>query len=149
MAGQQLYHDVLIPTDGSAAAEAAVDHAIAVADAEGATVHALFVIDVRITMAADDGTRDDLSESLRQEGEKAVEAVATRAAETGLDAKTSVSRGTPWKEVLEYADREAVDLIAIGTTGKSPREKRMGLGSVSERVVDDATVPVLVVPGGS
>ena len=148
MSGQDLYTDVLVPTDGSEAAETAVDHAITVAAANEATVHAIYVVDIRVTMAAEDETRDDLVADLRAQGEEAVGRIAARAEAAGLDATTTVSRGTPWKEILEYTREAGIDLIVIGTAGKTPREKRMGLGSVSERVVDDTTVPVLVVPDG-
>lgn len=146
MSGSELYTDVLVPTDGSDAAEAAAEHAITVAAESDATVHVLFVIDTRIVMAAEDRTRDDLVDDLRDQGEAAVSRIADRATDAGLAATTRISRGTPWKEILEYTRDAAIDLIVIGTAGKTPREKRMGLGSVSERVVDDATVPVLVVP---
>lgn len=147
MTGHDLYRDVLIPTDGSTAASVAVDHALSVASANNAGVHAMYVVDVRILMAADDDSRDHLIEDLRNQGRNAVDEIAKKAAEAGLEATTAVTRGTPWKKILEYSDDADIDLIVIATTGKTPREKRMGLGSVSERVVDDATIPVLVVPG--
>lgn len=146
MSGEDFYTNVLVPTDGSGAAEAAVDHALAISSANDATIHSIFVIDVRIAMAAEDDIRDDLIEDLREEGTAAVESIAERAEGAGVPAITRISRGTPWKEILEYAREASVDLIVIGTAGKTPREKRMGLGSVSERVVDDATIPVLIVP---
>ena len=146
MSGQNRYTDVLVPTDGSEAAETAVDHAIAVAADNDATVHTVYVVDIRVTMAAEDGIRDELAEDLREEGDAAVERIADRAAEAGIPTEHHVLRGTPWKKILEYTEDAGIDLIVIGTAGKSPREKRMRLGSVSERVVDDATVPVLVIP---
>ena len=146
MSGQQLYTDVLVPTDGSDAAEAAIDHAIAVAAANDATVHAIYVVDIRVTSAAADSTRDELIAHLRREGNTAVERIEQRAKKADLDVETEVTRGTPWKEILEYAEETGIDLVVIGTAGKTPREKRMGLGSVSERVVDDASMPVLVIP---
>lgn len=149
MTGQDLYGDVLVPTDGSDAANVAVDHALSVASANNANFHAIYVIDIRILMAADDESRDHLVDDLRNQGRKAVEEIAAKAEEVGLEASTTVTRGTPWKKILEYCAETGIDLIVIGTTGKTPREKRMGLGSVSERVVDDATIPVLVVPDGN
>lgn len=146
MARERLYEDILVPTDGSDAAETAASHALAVAVEHGATVHVLYVIDARITMAADDATRGELTAQLERDGQDAVDRIHNMAEEAGVAATRTVERGTPWKEILAYADDPGVDLIVIGTAGKSPREKRMGMGSVSERVVDDATVPVLVVP---
>ena len=146
MVMDRLYGDVLVATDGSDAAEVAVDHALTVANAHDASIHALYVVDTRITMAAEDDTREALGEQLSAQGEDAVERIVERASAEAIEASGLVERGTPWKKILTYAEDAAIDLIVIGTTGKTPREKRMGMGSVSERVVDDATVPVLVVP---
>lgn len=146
MVEDPLYTDILVPTDGSEAASIAVDHALTVAKAHDATVHGLFVIDSRITMAADQDMREDLTERLRATGQAAVDDITDQAASMGLDAVGAVSRGTPWKVIRSHAEDHSIDLIVLGTTGKTPREKRMRMGSVSERVVDDAPIPVLVVP---
>lgn len=148
MTGQGLYTRILVPTDGSEAADAAIDHAVTIARATEATIHALYVIDSRITMAAQDDTRADLESSLADEGSTAVERIADRAAVDGVSAVTELGRGTPSKEILDYTDRVGIDLIVMGSAGKSAREKLIRMGSVSERVVDKAQVPVLVVPQG-
>lgn len=140
-----MYDDVLIPTDGSDTVPETLTHALPIAAANDATVHALYVVDSRITAAADDGDAADLTASLEAEGEEAVADVEARAAEEGLDTAGEIRKGTPARTILEYAEEEGVDLIVIGTRGKSPREKVTSLGSVSERVVDNASVPVFVV----
>ncbi len=140
------YATVLVPTDGSDAAETAAEHALAVAAQHDAAVHVLYVVDSRITMAADDATRDELREQLETDGEAAIARIRELASNAGVEVSDHVERGTPWKTILAFAEAQDVDLIVMGSTGKSPREKRVGMGSVSERVVDDATVPVLVVP---
>lgn len=140
-----MYDDVLVPTDGSETVSQTLDHAISIAENEGATVHALYVVDRRITRAADREMREDLEATLNEEGENAVEAVRERAEEAGLEAIGEIRNGTPSSAILEYANEAGIDLIVIGTQGKSPREKVSTLGSVSERVVDDADIPVLVV----
>lgn len=140
-----MYDHVLVPTDGSDAIPETLEHALYVAESAAATVHALSVVDSRIVNAAVGETRDDLERSLETEAEAAVDAVAERASDAGLEAVREVRRGTPSKTILEYADEAGIDLIVIGTAGKSPREKVRTLGSVSERVVDGAAIPVFVV----
>lgn len=140
-----MYDDILVPTDGSDTVAETLTHALPIAADNDATVHALYVVDSRITQAADEETRTDLDRSLEAEGEEAVATVAERAASEGLETNQVVRRGTPSKTVLEYADEVGADLIVIGTRGKSPREKVTSLGSVSERVVDNAPIPVFVV----
>ena len=70
-----------------------------------------------------------------------------RAREAGLTATTAVQQGSPARTLLEYADEQGVDLLAMGTHGRTgPR--RLVLGSVTERVVRHADVPVLAVRSG-
>ena len=140
-----MYDDILIPTDGSDTISETLSHGLAIAADNDATVHALYVVDSRITAAADDETSTDLEHSLENEGQEAVTAVAEQAADEGLETVSNVRQGTPSKTILQYADEHDIDLIVIGTRGKSPREKVTSLGSVSERVVDNASVPVFVV----
>ena len=143
-----MYDDILVPTDGSRAVERTLEHAFPIATANDAAVHALSVLDTRIVQAATGETRDEITAQLERECEAATTDVAARASENGLETIERVERGTPAKTILEYADDHEIDLIVIGTHGKSPREKRMSMGSVSERVVDKASVPVFVVRSG-
>ncbi len=142
-----MYDDVLIPTDGSETIAETLDHALPIAQTTDATVHALYVVDRRVTAAASDETRSELDASLTAEGQQAVAAVEERATAAGLDTRTDIRTGRPSKAILDYADEVGIDLIVIGTRGKSPREKMTSLGSVSERVVDNAAIPVFVVRG--
>ncbi|MFC7007534.1 universal stress protein [Halalkalicoccus salilacus] len=142
-----MYDRVLIPTDGSETVETTLEHAIRIARDNDAAVHALYVIDGRVVRSADDDAREDLERTLESEGREAVDAVESRALEADLEVVSEIRYGTPHKEILDYADETGIDLIAIGTHGKSPREKLLTMGSVSERVVDNAAVPVLVVRG--
>ncbi|SFS57387.1 universal stress protein [Halostagnicola kamekurae] len=140
-----MYDDILVPTDGSDTVSETLAHALPIATDNDATVHGLYVVDTRITTAATDDTRTDLEESLESDGTVAIEAIERAADEREIDVTTALERGIPSKTILEYADERNIDLIVIGTHGKSPREKIVSLGSVSERVVDNASIPVLVV----
>lgn len=139
-----MYDSVLIPTDGSEMVDTTLEHGLRIAVDNDATIHALYVVDSRVARAAEDA-REEVESSLRSDGEKAVEYVLGQAEESGLEATGEIRSGTPQKEIIEYAEENEIDLIAIGTHGKSPREKLLSMGSVTERVVDNAPVPVLVV----
>lgn len=143
-----MYDRVLIPTDGSETVETTLEHGLRIARDNDAAVHALYVIDGRVVRSADGDAREDLERTLESEGREAVDAVESRALEADLEVVSEIRYGTPHKEILDYAEESGIDLIAIGTHGKSPREKLLTMGSVSERVVDNAAVPVLVVRGG-
>jgi nucleotide-binding universal stress UspA family protein len=140
------YEKVLVPTDGSAAAERAIEHGLAVAEATGARVHAVNVVDYGALAAA--GPEDDLpgtvADHLTARAERAVETVAERARDRGLDAVTAVLDGYPATQLLEYVDDRGIDLVAMGTTGRTG-VSRFLLGSTTERVVRHAPVPVLAV----
>ncbi|WP_135364388.1 universal stress protein [Halosimplex halophilum] len=150
------YDDVLVPTDGSDAAEAAVDHGIAVADAFDATVHAVHVVDVSAVaggagVAAGAGgagataaAGGDLLEPMIENGEEATERVAERAREAGVDAVTEVGEGSPGSMLVDYVDDAGIDFVAMGTHGHSGLD-RVLLGSTTERLIRNVAVPVLSV----
>ncbi|ELZ22365.1 universal stress protein UspA-like protein [Halosimplex carlsbadense 2-9-1] len=139
------YDDVLVPTDGSDATEAAVDHGLAIADAFGATVHAVNIVDLS-GMAAGSGVEPPTQQLERytEAGEAAVDAVAERAHEAGLDAVTSVEHGFPAADLLGYVDEAGVDLVAMGTHGRTGID-RVLLGSTTERILSQSPVPVVAV----
>jgi nucleotide-binding universal stress UspA family protein len=140
-----MYDDILVPTDGSAGTDDALTHALEVAAGRGARLHALSVVDRRVYLSADRDQQDAILESLTESAEEAVTAVRDRATETGVETTTAVRDGVPHSEILRYADEEGVDLIVIGTHGRTGRDKLVNMGSVTERVVENAAQPVLVV----
>jgi nucleotide-binding universal stress UspA family protein len=140
------YGAVLIPTDGSEAARAAIDHGIAVAERYDATVHALSVVDVG-ALAGASGigmSVPDVVDDLQADAEAAVEPVVNRCDRAGLDVRTRVERGTPHRSIREYVDAEGIDLVTMGTHGRTGFD-RFVLGSVTDRVLRTCSAPVLTV----
>ncbi|WP_436909902.1 universal stress protein [Halosimplex marinum] len=139
------YDDVLVPTDGSGAAEAAIDHGLAVAGAFDATVHAVHVVDLG-SMATRTGVEPPTRqlERFTEAGEAAVETVADRARAEGLDAVTAVEEGFPAADLLDYVDEAGIDLVTMGTHGRTGID-RVLLGSTTERIVSRSPAPVLAV----
>jgi nucleotide-binding universal stress UspA family protein len=70
--------------------------------------------------------------------------VCDHALDIGVHCVAAVRHGTPHREILDYADETGVDLIVIGTHGRTSL-RRTVLGSVTERVVRLSAVPVLAV----
>jgi nucleotide-binding universal stress UspA family protein len=97
------------------------------------------------TGVSEDEVQADIEGDLRTEGEHAVAVLAERAAEAGVDAETAVLEGVPDKDIVEYVTDHDVDVVVMGTHGRTGRDKLARLGSVTERVVKNAPVPVLVV----
>ena len=139
------YERVLVPTDGSEAATRAVRHALALAGALDATVHALSAVedtalglDVRSTVA---------SEASEQAAEEAVEGVAEMASEYGVDdVETHIEHGSPVEVIRETIESTDSHAVVMGTTGRRGTD-RILLGSVAEKTVRTAPVPVITVGG--
>jgi nucleotide-binding universal stress UspA family protein len=142
-----MYDSVLIPTDGSDRSRRAAAHGIALAAEYDATVHALNVID---TSALEIGDFTDLAQvhdALETQGESATGAITELAAVHDLDTVAAVRDGTPARTILSYAAEEDVDVIAMGTHGRTGLTRTL-LGSVTERVVRKAERPVLTARAG-
>ena len=139
------YEEVMIPTDGSDAASIAIDHGIEIAKRAGARVHAVNIVDVgAITLTTNTSAPTELVERFEAEGERVTEAIADRATKAGLDVTTSVHEGLPASDLLAYANEHEVDLITMGTTGRTGLNRYL-LGSTAERVIRHAEMPVLAV----
>jgi nucleotide-binding universal stress UspA family protein len=137
---------VLVPTDGSDESMAAVDHAVDVAATYDATLHALYVVDQRALASYYDAGPmiGDLIDNLTSVGENATEAVRERARERDVTVETTVLQGIPPAAIDEYAGEHDIDLVVMGTHGRTGVERYL-LGSVTERVVRTSAVPVLTV----
>lgn len=143
-----MYDSVLVPTDGSDAAEAALAHAIGVADRNDATLHTVYATEIGdLSESLDEETFGRTVERLRAAGEDAVERVVTRAREHGIETESAVLDGTPVEVILEYAADNEIDIVVMATRGRTG-EARDVVGSVTERIVRSSSVPVLTVNVG-
>lgn len=136
------YDEVLIPTDGSPAAAAALDPGLAVASLSNARIHAVNVVHASASGRSELAVPGNLLSSLEEAGADATETVASQAQEAGLEAITDVRRGVPPEALLTYADEHDIDLIAMGTTGRTGLSRYL-LGSTTKRVIRHAEQPVL------
>ncbi len=140
-----MYDTILVPTDASRGAEAAVDRALDLARRGGATVHALFVVPpVERHGDLDPETAADLREHAEGQGRAATIRIRERAADVGPDVVRAVREGLPHAAIQEYAREQDVDLVVMGTHGRTGRP-RARLGSTTERVIAHADVPVMSV----
>ncbi|MUW14490.1 universal stress protein [Halorubrum sp. CBA1125] len=138
-----MYSEILVPTDGSPASDAAIDHAIDLANQYDARLHALYVIDGSAYSSLEAGA-EIVVEALEAEGEEATRRVADAAADAGVECVTAIETGTAYRSIRDYVDEHAVDMIVMGTHGRKGLDRYL-LGSVTERVVRTADVPVLTV----
>ncbi|QGN07762.1 universal stress protein [Halorhabdus sp. CBA1104] len=136
------YEDILLPTDGSAGARQAANHGIALAATEDATVHALSVVE---TAALGPDVRSDVTMGTFDQGAReAVDEIAGMADEQGVDVATHVQNGSADEEILAAIEAQDCDAVVMGTTGRRGVD-RILLGSVAEKTVRTAPVPVVTV----
>lgn len=134
---------VLVPTDGSGAANVAADHGVALAGATDAAMHVVHVVD--LTAVPGEFRSSEVLNALEEAGQQAVDDVIDRTEDAGLrSVEASVLSGTPARAILDYADERDIDLIVMGTHGRTGLERYL-LGSVTEKIVRVADVPVLTV----
>jgi nucleotide-binding universal stress UspA family protein len=140
-----MYENILVPTDGSEGATAAADHALDIAGTYGATVHVLYVVDVRMSPISTDMDREEVVQLLEQSGGTPTTPVLQRAGEADVPAIEAIRLGVPHETIREYVDEEDIDLVVMGTHGRTGLERTL-LGSTTERVVRTADTPVMTVP---
>jgi nucleotide-binding universal stress UspA family protein len=138
---------ILAPTDFSDLSRVGVRYALEMARDTGAEVIVYYTLDVgeywmdsrtKISPYRDmlEETRRVLDRFLAEHFADCIDLVEVRQV---------VEFGTPYKNIVEEATKEGVDLIVISTHGRTGFDHLM-LGSVAERVVARAPCPVLVVP---
>jgi nucleotide-binding universal stress UspA family protein len=140
-----MYKRVLIPLDGSSLAEQALPHAIAQARHFQAELILLRVVE---PFAHARGMSLADLEQIRQQthtwtGEY-LERIAADIQQQGILVQEVTIDGHPQTGIAEYAETNHVDLIVMSTRGQSGLSRWL-MGSVADRVVRGATVPVLLV----
>ena len=140
-----MYDDILLPTDGSDGIEVATEHAAAIAERFDATVHVLSVVDTRNRF---ESPASGLSAAAwrEAEGERASQAVETTVAALSdeVPVETEVVEGVPKTAILDYVDDEGMDMVVMGTHGRTGLDHYL-IGSVAEKVVRRSPVPVVTV----
>ncbi len=143
----KMYDCILAPTDGSEEVEDALRYAFDLARAHDAMVHVLYVVNVAGYGGLPMETAwDGISDALHAEGDAAVERARSLAPDD-VAVETSVLEGSPSRTIVDHATPDRCDLVVMGTHGRGGID-RLLLGSVTERVVRQAAVPVLTVRVG-
>ncbi len=143
----KLYKKILIATDGSDYTKNSIDYGIDLAKSVEAKLHVIYVIDTAAFASIPmDAAWESMYSLLKQEGDDATKYVADKAEAEGLEVLTNTVEGHPAEEIIKYAEMNSINLIVLGTLGKSGLDRFL-LGSVAEKVVRTSKIPVLVVRG--
>jgi len=144
---EKLYKKILLPTDGSKFSEKSEKHALLIAEASGAEIIALSVIENTFSLGlpADD-TVIQINQLLKIESENNLKKVEKLKEQASSDVKISfkVADGSPAKVILDTIEEEDIDLVIMGSSGKTGLD-RFIIGSVTDKVVKSAKCSVLIV----
>jgi nucleotide-binding universal stress UspA family protein len=135
-----MFKKILVPMDGSELAAKIIPQVADLAKGQNAEV-------ILLNVYPDWGEPTSREVQALIEGEvKQCQAFLGRVAQDltaqGVKAWVACVQGTPAQEIIKYADQNGLDLIAMATHGRG--EVAWILGSVAEKVVSHATVPVLL-----
>jgi universal stress protein A len=144
-----MFTRILVPTDFSEPSEAALDYARMVADTFGASLHVLHVFDAPFAAGAVSpelfiAESPAAQAQLFEEASSRLQHRVTPADRTRYRATTEIVTGTSAESIVTYARDRGMDLIVMGTHGRSGLSHLL-MGSVSEKVVRTAPCPVMTV----
>lgn len=135
---------ILVTHDGSKASDKALKKAVEIGTKFESTIMVLSVIPELYLTELSDADRQRIADMLTEEIKVAMEKIRASLAGRSIDAKIILRQGDPAEKILETAKKMKVDLIVTGSHGRHGAKKFL-LGSVSTRIVDYSSCPVLVV----
>ncbi|MGC1122688.1 MAG: universal stress protein [Candidatus Methanofastidiosia archaeon] len=142
-----MYKRILIPTDGSKPSQKAEHYGLEMAKTQHASMTIIHVVEVPFFPTPITGepsfVLEEEMEILKKAGEDMVDRVVEQGRKMGVKATPLVVIGHPADQIIEHA--KGHDLVVMGTMGKSGLFYLL-MGSVAEKVVRHASVPVLVIP---
>lgn len=134
------FRHLLVATDFGKPAERAVEWAVTFAERFDAKVTLLFVF----ALSSPYTSPSEPLDALRREGQRMLDAEAAKLSKRLPALKSVMRAGSPWEEILAEAEENGADLIVMGTRGRRGMS-RGPIGSVAERVVRMASIPVMTV----
>jgi nucleotide-binding universal stress UspA family protein len=136
---------ILVPIDFSKYSQNALTYAVALAEKFDAELYLLHVVQNLAVffpdiLAVSAPSTEELNQSVR----RALDRVIQESRMGNLKVHTEVRQGTPFYEIINYAQENTIDLIVMGTHGRTGLVHVL-MGSVTEKVVRKSPCPVLTV----
>jgi nucleotide-binding universal stress UspA family protein len=143
---------ILVPIDGSKVAQKAAKYAVELAKQTGATLTLLSVIDKRFIIeqvvtasASPTHLKEIVEDYLKQSAQATTDAIVKLCKQNRIHCKALIRKGHPVEEIVNEATKSKVDLIIMGSHGKSALKAAV-LGSVTYGVMHkDTKIPLLIV----
>jgi nucleotide-binding universal stress UspA family protein len=140
-----VFTNILVALDGSEVSQRALIRAADEAKLWHANLHAIYVIETGLFSSLPlDNTVEIMYSVLEKEGNEVLEKAKKFGTDKGITVFTHMEQGHAGSEIVSLAEREKVDLIIVGSHGKSNSD-RLLIGSVSTFVVTHSTASTMVV----
>jgi nucleotide-binding universal stress UspA family protein len=141
------FNNILFPIDFSEVSSEIVPYVISLADKVNAEVHIIFVVrrlencrSIFVSHAAVENFEMEIVLGAETKMDEFVEAFFN----STIRPKTKILIGDIIEEIIKYIKAKGIDLVIIGTHGRKGMD-RIILGSIADRVIKSAPVPVLSV----
>ena len=144
--GVFMYNKILLPTDGSKCAYEAAKHAIWAANSSKADIIVLSVAELPKRPELNSEDAESKLNISREEGKIALDEVSQLLDKSlgEINASFIIKEGSPAKIILQTIKDNNIDLVVMGTSGKSDLDKLL-MGSVAEKVVQNAKCAVTII----
>ncbi len=145
-----MYEKILVPLDGSELAECVLPHVKSIAEGCGVEEVVFLRVTEPFHQVCDSGgcvsqeTTNSIDADNKTAAEKYLSRLIKRTRYDGVSVEPEVITGRPGETIVGYSARNSIDLIAIATHGRSGIS-RWTWGSVADRILRSACVPVLMV----
>ncbi len=144
--------NILVATDGSKYSDAAARKAIGMAKRCGSHLTVMSVVPSESISPLDivhsDMHRELIAEKERKAAQCNIDGIKELAEREGVSVESIIGEGRPYEAIIETATEKKIDLIVVGSHGRSGLEKLL-MGSVTERVIVLSPCAVLVVKAKS
>ena len=144
------YKKVLFCTDFSENSDCAFDYAFGIAKRDEGVLYILHVIPTtpdpyNLERWLTKKQLDKLKSTLQEDREKMFNDKYLNHIKDKTKVKIVTKSGREDEEILEFAQKEKIDIIVIGTHGRTGIE-HVFLGSVAEKIIRRSPIPVFVIP---
>lgn len=140
-----LFSKVLVPVDGSDNSFRALDAALLLSEKLGTMVTAIHVMeDVPVLHIESEKLLRKLLEDYKKQNQLILSKCLEIASKKGIKIETKLLQGNPSSAIIDFCEKEKQDIIIMGSRGMG-KFKELVLGSVSNKVLNHSSCPVMIV----
>jgi len=134
------FNKILVPIDGSIYSEIALKKACKIAQTFSSELFILSVVDIPVEISTE---YPNLRERVYSKAKNILEGAQKLAENLCKKVETDIREGDPAEEILSFIKEKGIETVVIGSHGKTGM-KRLLMGSVAEKVLTFASIPILV-----